>query len=89
MDQGLVDFGDRKLMVWNELIEELIELVMPEAQEIDCVKEIEHLREIIQRGTSAHWQLQTYRQSRAGGMEHAEAMQAVVDMLLRATVADL
>ena len=89
LDQGLIDFGRRKLVEWNILVDELIELVMPEAREIGCVNEIEHLREIIRRGTSAHWQLETYRQSRAGGMGHSEAMQAVVDMLLRATVADI
>ena len=89
LDQGLVDFGVRKLVPWGNLVEELIGLVWSEAKEIDCVEEIEHLRTIYERGTSAHWQLQTYKQSRAGGMEHAEAMQAVVDMLLRATVSDL
>ena len=30
LDQGLVDFGQRKLVEWKVLIEELIQLVMPQ-----------------------------------------------------------
>ena len=40
-------------------------------------------RTILERGTSAHWQLRTYREAKAEGASDEEALVAVVDMLIR------
>jgi len=85
-DQGLIDFGKGKIVPYGELIEELIAMVAPDAEHFDCVAEVEHARTILERGTSAHWQLRTYDEARAGGAGEAEALKAVVEMLVRETL---
>ena len=72
-------------MPYADLVEELIALTIDEAAEADCVAEIEHLRTIVKRGTSAHRQRAAYQAAVDGGADHDEALNAVVDMLLDLT----
>ena len=44
---------------------------------------------ILKRGTSAHRQIRTYEEARAAGASEREALQAVVDFLIRETKANL
>ena len=60
-DAGLLDLGRQRIVPFAELLEELIELVREDAQALGCVAEIEGLREILARGTSAHRQLADVR----------------------------
>ena len=89
VDNGLLDFGKGELVPFNELIEELIEILRQDAEALNCVKELEHGRTIVHRGTSADIQLATYRQAIADGASEHDAMKAVVDMLIAETVAGL
>ena len=86
IDQGLVDFGRGVVVDYPELLEEMIELCAEDAEALDCIAEIEHARRIIERGTSAHWQVRTWRDAIAGGASEREALQAVVDMLVEETM---
>ena len=86
IDQGLVDFGRGVVVDYPELLEEMIELCAEDAEALDCTAEIEHARRIIERGTSAHWQVRTWRDAIAGGASEREALQAVVDMLVEETM---
>ena len=88
IDEGLVDFGRGEIVPCADLIEELLELVRADADFFDCRNEIEHVREIFRRGTSAHEQLHTYDQARGAGATNEEALKCVVDRLIDLTVSD-
>ncbi len=83
----LMDFGRGVLVPFPELLEELIELVMPDAEALDCVVEIEHTRTICERGTSADRQLAVYRGALEEGATEDEALTAVVHALIADTIA--
>ena len=84
-DEGLLDLAKGQLVPFAELLEEMIELVREDAEEMGCVKEIEHTREILRRGTSAHRQVQIHEEARKRGASEREALNAVVDWLVRET----
>ena len=86
-DERLLDLARGELVPFPEMVEELIELVREDAQALGCVREIDHIRTILERGTSAHRQIQTYEQARTAGASEREALQAVVDFLVRETAA--
>ncbi|MYJ81354.1 MAG: carboxylate-amine ligase, partial [Acidimicrobiaceae bacterium] len=83
----LMDFGKGVLVPFGDLLEELIEMVLPDAEALDCVAEIEHTRTICRRGTSADRQLATYHGALEEGATEDEALKAVVDVLVADTVA--
>ena len=89
IDAGLVDFGQGEIKTFAELCEELIELITPDAELFGCMSEIEHLRNIVKRGTSAHRQIGVYRAAQADGAPNEVAMSQVVDHLVEVTVAGL
>lgn len=88
-DEKLLDLARGELVTFPQLAEELIALVAEDAQVLGCRKEIEHVRTILARGTSAHRQLHTFDEARKRGATQREALQAVVDFLVRETAAGL
>lgn len=86
IDQGLVDFGRGEIVPYPELLEEMLVLIREDAQVLGCVAEVEHARAIVDRGTSAHWQVTTYENALAEGASKDEALKAVVDMLVKETM---
>jgi carboxylate-amine ligase len=84
-DSGLLDLGRQQIRPYAELLEELIELVGPDAEALGCRAEIEGLRRIIERGTSAHRQLAVYDRARKDGADEKAALRAVVDWLIAET----
>lgn len=87
LDEGLVDFGKGEIVPVADLLEEIIALVGEDAEAFGCVEEVEHAREIVRRGTSAHRQLAIYRDVLAAGATREDALRAVVDWLIEETVA--
>jgi carboxylate-amine ligase len=88
-DRGLLDLGRGKVLPVPQLAEELIELLLPDAEALGCVAEIEHMRTILSRGTSAHRQLAVYAAAIEAGANDADAQRAVVDHLIATTAAGL
>ena len=86
LDGGLVDFGKGEIVPCVSLLEELIELVVEDAEALNCKDEILHLRTIMKRGTSAHRQLAVYEKAHMAGKNDEEALIAVVDQLIAETV---
>ena len=82
IDADMGDFGKKKAVPFAELIDELVELVRPHAEEHECVAEVEHARVIARRGTSADHQLKVYQDALDGGASDREAQIAVVDWLV-------
>lgn len=84
--EGLVDFGRGEVVPYADLLEEIIDLVRTDAEERGCLAEIEHARDILKRGTSAHRQLAVYRAALADGADERAALDAVVDWLIEETL---
>ncbi|MEL7542985.1 MAG: carboxylate-amine ligase [Pseudomonadota bacterium] len=85
---GLIDFGRGAVVPFEDLIEEIFELVGDDAEALDCVGEVAHLRTILQRGTSAERQLQWADAARAEGADDREVLSWVVDKLIAETQAE-
>jgi len=85
-DKGLIDLGRGNVIPCAQLYEELIEPVIEDADALACRSEIEHLRNILARGTSAHRQLALHRRVRSEGGSADEAGREVVRHLIAATV---
>ena len=86
MDEGLIDFGRGEVVPYPDLVDEIIEFIREDAEHFGCVDEVEHARTIVARGTSAHWQLDTFYKAVAEGADEHEALQRVVDMLVTETM---
>jgi carboxylate-amine ligase len=79
--QGLIDFGLGKIVPFPDLIEELIEMVAPHAEDLGCLDELLHLRCILEDGTSADRQIATYHKAMKDGATAQEALRQVVQQL--------
>jgi len=88
-DERLLDLARGELIEFPQLLEELLALVGEDAAALDCVREVEHARTILTRGTSAHRQLETHAAARSHGASEREALEAVVGFLVRETAAGL
>jgi carboxylate-amine ligase len=84
-DAGLLDLGQQRVVPFAELLQELIALVAEDAAALGCGAEIARLPEIMQRGTSAHRQVQVYDQALQEGATVEEALGAVVNWLVAET----
>ena len=89
LDEGMVDFGRGEIVPFSDLMEELFGILREDAECFDCVKEIEHARRIIKRGTSSHMQVEAYREALRSGATREAALRRVVDVLIEATAAGL
>jgi carboxylate-amine ligase len=89
LDQGLVDFGKGEIVPYPHLLEEIFELVAPDAARFGCTQEIAGARDILERGTSAHRQIAVFADARGAGASKDEALRLVVDWLIAETVAGL
>lgn len=88
-ERGLLDYGRGEMVPYAQLLEEMLELIRPDAEHFDCIEETRHARSILAEGTSAHRQRAVQEQARQAGADHTQALQAVVDMLMAETVAGL
>jgi carboxylate-amine ligase len=84
-DAGLLDLGQQRIVPFAELLEELIALVREDAEALGCMAEIDRLRQVMARGTSAHRQLQVHERALREGATESEALRAVVDWLVAET----
>jgi glutamate---cysteine ligase / carboxylate-amine ligase len=89
VDGELLDLARGELVAFPQLVTELIALVREDAAALGCLRELEHLETILVRGTSAHRQIKMYEQARTAGASAREALQAVVDFLVKETKANL
>lgn len=86
LDDGLVDFGKGEVVPYETLLEEIIGLTGEHAQALGCLTQVQHAREILRRGTSAHRQLAVFSEATAAGADKQEALRRVVDYLIEASV---
>ncbi len=84
--EGLIDFGRGEVVPYAELIDEMLKLIEEDAEALDCVNEVNHARTILERGTSAHRQLELYQQAMAAQDDAPAAFKQVVDWLREETL---
>lgn len=84
-DEGLIDFAKGEIVPFEDLIEEILQLICEDAEALGCMEEVASVRNILQRGTSAHRQLKAYEFAEASGCSQDECLKAVVDRLIEDT----
>jgi carboxylate-amine ligase len=82
----LFDLGKGELVPFRDLVEELLVMLREDAEALGCLREIEHARIIVARGTSADRQVACFERLTAEGMPREEALKGVVDHLIGETV---
>jgi glutamate---cysteine ligase / carboxylate-amine ligase len=87
LDGGLIDTDHGGLISVADMVENVIERIEVDAQALNCVDEIEHIRTIVARGSSADRQLARYDALVANGVSREVALAGVVDQLLEDTMA--
>jgi carboxylate-amine ligase len=88
-DEGLIDLAKGRVVPFEDLLDEMLSLIAEDAEALGCTDEVNDLRHIMQRGTSAHRQLKKYELEVAGGASHEDALKAVVDKLIKDTAESL
>lgn len=84
--EGLIDFGRQQVVPFTKLIDELIELIKPDASHFGCQHLVEDARAILHRGTSADRQISAYNAAKAGGADDRSALVSVVSHLVAETI---
>ncbi|MEN7342798.1 MAG: carboxylate-amine ligase [Pseudomonadota bacterium] len=84
-DSGMVDLAKGNVVPFDELLEEILDLVAEDADALGCTAEIGSLRHVVAEGTSAHRQIATFEQAQADGDDEQAALAAVVRQLIAET----
>jgi glutamate---cysteine ligase / carboxylate-amine ligase len=82
-------FIDRRSMAAaaiETVVGDLVAMLRPDAQALDCVAEVSHASEILKRGSSATEQVHVYAEARLAGRSRTQALKSVVDWLARTTI---
>ncbi|WP_416886263.1 carboxylate-amine ligase [Marinospirillum sp.] len=86
IDAGLIDLGTGEIRPYKQLMVELVEMLQEDAQALGCAMQLEHCITILNRGTSAHLQIGTYKSAVRAGKTEQQAWEDVVRLLLDMTV---
>lgn len=89
ISSGLIDWGRRETVPFDELATEIMALVEEDAAALDCVAEIENTKAIVTAGNSADQQRAVYRDAIQAEYSHEDALRAVVRHLIEEYHADL
>ena len=89
VSESFIDFGRKSLIPFAQAVDELIELIAEDAKALDCVAEVEAVRNVLTTGTSADQQRRVFEQAKASGADKQEALNAVVQLLISDFQADL
>jgi carboxylate-amine ligase len=87
-EEGMIDFAKGEVVPFKDLLEELVEFVREDAEALECVEEIDGLKDILVNGNSSQRQLAIFESGREAGKSDPEALVEVVDWLIKETVAD-
>ena len=84
-DEGLIDLAKGAVVPFDQLLDEILELVADDAEALGCQEEVASVRNIMTRGTSAHRQLKAFELEQANGASDDDGLKAVVDTLIADT----
>jgi carboxylate-amine ligase len=82
----LVDFGKEEEVPMQELAIELMNLLEEPARELGCWDDVRYIETILKEGTSADRQIRVYDRAIETGKSEQDALEAVVDALVRETL---
>ena len=85
LDEGQIDFATARIVPVKEMVKEVVEMVREDAEALDCVKQLDHVYTILERGTSAHRQLACFDSAQTQGKSRDESLREVVDLLIAET----
>lgn len=85
IDGKLIDFGKQEEVPMRFLAQELLEIIDDVVDDLGSRDDVEHVRTILDNGTSADRQLKVYRRALSEGASEREALNAVVDHLIEET----
>lgn len=85
-DAGLIDLSSHRLVSAREMLENTLEALDDDIRTLGCAPQVERVWHILENGTSAHAQLERYRERRQAGDSHADALSHVVQWLADASV---
>lgn len=88
-DEGMIDLAKGVVVPFDQLLDELLELVAEDAEALGCQNELAGVRNILSRGTSAHRQLKEFELERSAGHSVEDSLKAVVDTLIEDTAEGL
>lgn len=87
--KGLIDFGVGEVLPFEQMVDDLLEIVTPHAAALGCLEDVQRIRDIPQNGTGAERQLQTYQAALDDGASTDEALMHVVRQLVSEFSQDL
>jgi glutamate---cysteine ligase / carboxylate-amine ligase len=83
---SLIDEHGTEPVSFASKLDQLREVIAPDAQALDCEYALRRLARIMAHGTSAHQQLAVYEEQLAASGSRLQALRAVVEWLIDATV---
>ncbi|SDI54372.1 carboxylate-amine ligase [Aliiruegeria lutimaris] len=84
LNEGMIDFGQREIVPFAVLAEEMCELLQEDAAALDCEAEVEGVLNLVRNGNSADHQRAVYKERIAAGDTDDAATRAVVRYLIDA-----
>ncbi len=87
--EGMIDFGQRALVPFDQLGEELIELLEEDGEALQSLDEIAGIREILSGGTSAERQRKVFNGVTEAGGDKDAALRSIVEHLTEEFHTDL
>ncbi|PRY22698.1 carboxylate-amine ligase [Aliiruegeria haliotis] len=84
LNEGMIDFGQREIVPFSVLAEEIQEILGEDAEALGCRKEVEAVIDLVARGTSSDSQRRVHKASIANGKSEDEATRDVVRHLIDA-----
>lgn len=82
LEGGLIDFGAREIIGFDQLITDLLELMEEDAEVLGTQAELENLHTILKRGNAAQIQRGVYQDALKTGVDQPEALRQVVRHLI-------
>lgn len=89
VDEGLIDFGQRQIIPFPDLMEEMVEMLAEDAEALGCTDEIARIPALVANGNSADHQRAIHAEAVAGGATPPQALQQVALHLIEEFHADL
>jgi carboxylate-amine ligase len=89
VNQGMIDFGERKILPFAEIMDQWMALIEEDAGVLRSTEEVLSARNMVKAGTSADQQRSIYAKCRADGRSHDESLRSVVRHLIEEFRADL
>lgn len=87
--EGMIDFGERKILPFDEIVDQWLPLIAEDAGILRSVSEIENARDILDHGTSSQRQRAVFEEAKSAGLDRDAALRKVVEHLIEEFEADL